>query len=196
MCSPRGKYWFSFRRLCAGTTLLFYWWVDNSLLHTSLFFLCSAGAPCIPRRANVCANLLTEFSLFVQLSMTYLSNKPLNLTTFIVCVSALELQSASQSLFSPGFTCKGTSMLTVSNSCYGKKSSWMFPSSSSIVDLNLKIHWGWAARSSCSYRINSRHLLLQQAWSRGLYQWKGDTRDIPLLFFTLVGPDILGQANF
>lgn len=71
----------------------------------------------------MCANFLTEFSLFSQLSMTYLSKKPLNLTTFIVLFPALELQSAFQSLFPPGFTFKGTSMLTVSNSCYGKKSS-------------------------------------------------------------------------
>jgi len=53
--------------------------------------------------------------------MTYLSKKHLNLTTFIVSFSALEPQSASQSLSPPGFTFKGTSMLTVSNSCYGKK---------------------------------------------------------------------------
>lgn len=71
----------------------------------------------------MCTNLLTEFSLFSQLLMTYLSKKPLNLATFIVFFPALELQSAFQFLFPPGFTFKGTIMLTVSNSCYIKKSS-------------------------------------------------------------------------
>lgn len=61
--------------------------------------------------------------LFSQLSVLYLSKKSLNLSTFIVPFSALQLQYASQFLFLPGFTLKGTNILTDSNSCYGKKSS-------------------------------------------------------------------------
>lgn len=86
-------------------------------------FMYSASAPYIPRRAKSShASLCTRFSLFSQLSVIYLSKKPLDLTTFIVHFSERQLQSAL-SLSPPGFTFKGMGMLTDSNSCYGKKPS-------------------------------------------------------------------------
>ena len=86
-------------------------------------FIYSASATYNQRIAKSShASLCTRFSLFSQLSVIYLSKKPLDLTTFIVYFSERQLQSAL-SLSPPGFTFKGMGMLTDSNSCYGKKPS-------------------------------------------------------------------------
>lgn len=105
----------------------------------------------------VCKSLYTILPLLSMINGIYL--RKLWIYLYLLCASYPSNCNMILSLFPLGSTFKSTSMLTVSNSCCGKKSSWMFPSSSSIVDLNLKIHRGWVARSSCSYRINSRHLL-------------------------------------